>query len=214
MSTQTIPPDDWDPDPDWPIKAVPQRWVEALFGTMAACYGARFADLWRGTRMAEVKRFWGIELAKLSREQLKAGHENLSCLAKPPTAPEFLDLCRRARIEQATAAAQRLEMSQRADSATVEANLARVREMQRPLTDQRNASVEWAYRLFLRVAASPDKSPAPGSLRFASEAIASPAGRHAIDACTDPELKAKYQTIRKSIVDTYHARGEAPGGSL
>ncbi|WP_186198207.1 hypothetical protein [Burkholderia gladioli] len=124
---QTCP--DWSPDPQWPITAVPQRWVESLFDAMAANYGARFADLWRGTDIAKVKRHWGNEIAKLNREQLKAGVENLSALAKAPTVPEFLAHCRQTRLDIETMRQSKLSDRRACSPEVVEANLARIRSI-------------------------------------------------------------------------------------
>ncbi|HDR9029911.1 TPA: hypothetical protein QDB14_004133 [Burkholderia vietnamiensis] len=129
MSTATQTTSDWIPDPQWPVTAIPQRWVEALFDAMSANYGARFADLWRGTDIAKVKRHWGNELAKLSREQLKAGVDHLSALAKVPTVPEFLAHCRQTRMD--VAAMQRPKLSDRRECSpdVVASNMVRIREI-------------------------------------------------------------------------------------
>lgn len=79
---------------DWPENAVPESWIDSLFARMSAMYGAKFADLWRGTDLAVVRRLWGVELASVSRDELKAGVDALTKRPFPPTLPEFLSLCR------------------------------------------------------------------------------------------------------------------------
>lgn len=79
---------------DWPENAVPESWIDSLFARMSAMYGAKFADLWRGTDLAVVRRLWGVELASVSRDELKAGVDALVKRPFPPTLPEFLALCR------------------------------------------------------------------------------------------------------------------------
>ncbi|TDV39549.1 hypothetical protein C7405_101668 [Paraburkholderia caballeronis] len=129
MSTTTQITPDWTPDPQWPITAIPQRWVEALFDAMSANYGTRFADLWRGTDLAKVKRHWGAELAKLSREQLKAGVEHLGALAKAPTVPEFLAHCRQVRLDVASMQRPKLSDRRPCSPEIVESNMSRIRSI-------------------------------------------------------------------------------------
>lgn len=79
---------------DWPAEAVPEAWIDSLFARMSGSYGAKWADLWRGTDLQSVRRLWGTELAALSRDDLKAGVEALRTRPFPPTLPEFISLCR------------------------------------------------------------------------------------------------------------------------
>jgi hypothetical protein len=198
--------DDWVPDPDWPVVAIPQRWVEALFSTMAGCYGARFADLWRGTKIEQVKRLWGIELSKLSSQQMKAGRENLMALPKPPTLPEFVALCKQARQEQASATAPQLTNEKRADQATVDENLGRIRQFGNRIM-AKTPTAEWAYTLVIR-GKSASGAPLPFEvLRCATDAITSQAGRLVVENCIDPELKQQYADIRQTVIDDYRMRG-------
>lgn len=79
---------------DWPTDAVPEASIDWLFARMAAFYGARFADMWRGADHDGVRRTWGRELATLTRDELRAGCTNLRTRIFPPTLPEFIALCR------------------------------------------------------------------------------------------------------------------------
>jgi hypothetical protein len=79
---------------EWPATAVPETWIDALFERMAASYGSKFADLWRGVDINSVRRLWGIELAKVTREEWKHGVDSLVTRPFPPTLPEFVALCR------------------------------------------------------------------------------------------------------------------------
>lgn len=207
MSTIPQPSPDWAPDPAWPVAAVPQRWVEALFDAMAGNYGARFADLWRGTDVAKVKRNWGVEIAKLSRDQLKAGRENLALLLRPPTCPEFIAHCRQCRSEQAAAAAPRLPDSRPADASTVEANLGEMRAAQRKLMTA-EPTAEWAFRLVMNGAARNGATLTPEATRCATDSITSSAGRRVVENCADPELKRQYAEIRQTVIDNYRMRGQ------
>lgn len=57
-------------------------------------YGARFADMWRGTAPEAMKRVWSDALAEFSRDEI--GRGVAACMSRdwPPTLPEFLKLCR------------------------------------------------------------------------------------------------------------------------
>lgn len=191
----------WDPDPEWPVAAIPQRWVETLFATMSATYGARFADLWRGTNIAQVKRHWGSELAKLTSPQMKAGRENLMALPKPPTLPEFLALCRQARMEAAAHVAPKLEDLPKISPEEAARNLGTVRsamsKMRLPVP-----TAEWAFKAFEGIEKKPFKVQ-----KDIKDAITSPAGALVIAECADPALKSQYAELRRQVIDDYRARG-------
>lgn len=186
--------------PDWPLDALPQHWVEALFSKMAAFYGSRFASMWNGVNVAEVQRAWAIELGKLSRDQLKAGSDNLTALPKPPTLPEFVALCRQARSEQAASTIPRLADERPADRATVEANLGAIRKVQQRVL-RREPTAEWAFKLLMRGKSASGAALPSEVVRCARDAIASSAGFKVIGACQSPELRREYEAIRDAIFD-------------
>lgn len=78
--------------------ALPDAWVERLFERLAALYGSRFADLWRGTDAENVKAVWAEKLAGFHDrpEVLKAALDACDDKPWPPTLPEFLGFCRNA----------------------------------------------------------------------------------------------------------------------
>ncbi|WP_131754085.1 hypothetical protein [Burkholderia vietnamiensis] len=185
--------------PDWPLDALPQHWVEALFSKMAAFYGSRFASMWNGVNVVEAHRAWAIELGKLSRDQLKAGSDNLTALPKPPTLPEFVALCRQARSEQAASTAPRLADERPADRATVEANLGAIRRVQERVM-RREPTAEWAFKLLMRGKSASGAALPSEVVRCARDAIVSSAGFKVIGACQSPELRREYQTIRAAAL--------------
>ncbi|MBU9403545.1 hypothetical protein KTE13_27770 [Burkholderia multivorans] len=185
--------------PDWPLGALPQHWVEALFSKMAAFYGSRFAAMWTGVNVVEVQKAWAVELGKLSREQLKAGSDNLTALPKPPTLPEFVSLCRQARSEQAALTTLRLADERPADRATVESNLGAIRSAQERFMS-RMPTAEWAFKLLLRGKSSGGSHLPSGVVRRARDAIASPAGAKAIATCSQPDLRRDYEAIREAVL--------------
>ncbi|MBR8279772.1 hypothetical protein [Burkholderia vietnamiensis] len=185
--------------PDWPLDALPQHWVEALFSKMAAFYGSRFASMWNGVNVVEVQRAWAIELGKLSRDQLKAGSDNLTALPKPPTLPEFVALCRQARSEQAASTTPRLADERPADRATVEANLGAIRRVQERVM-RREPTAEWAFKLLMRGRSASGAALPSEVVRCARDAIVSSAGFKVIGACQSPELRREYETIRAAAL--------------
>ncbi|MGF6116681.1 hypothetical protein ABIE30_000651 [Janthinobacterium lividum] len=78
----------------WPEKAIPEKWVKALFNKMAFSYGVKFADQWKGIDPDGIKRHWAQKLFVLTTAELTRGVERLDTRAWPPTLPEFLALCR------------------------------------------------------------------------------------------------------------------------
>ncbi|MGG5541937.1 hypothetical protein P4G95_09050 [Burkholderia vietnamiensis] len=196
--------------PDWPLDALPQHWVEALFSKMAAFYGSRFASMWNGVNVVEVQRAWAIELGKLSRDQLKAGSDNLTALPKPPTLPEFVALCRQARSEQAASTTPRLADERPADRATVEANLGAIRRVQERVM-RREPTAEWAFKLLMRGKSASGAALPSEVVRCARDAIVSSAGFKIIigKACENSELLREYQTIRDAALGALTNEGVA-----
>lgn len=74
----------------------PPQWVERIFGRMAAMYGARFADMWRGCNLGEVKGTWAHSLTGYSADEIARGLQACTQHDWPPTLPEFLRMCRAA----------------------------------------------------------------------------------------------------------------------
>jgi len=75
--------------------ALPESWIEKLFSRLSAMYGRKFADLWAGCNLAEVKAVWAEDLAGCSGEEIKRGLDACKTRTFPPTLPEFLMLCRK-----------------------------------------------------------------------------------------------------------------------
>lgn len=212
MSTLTMSHDDWEPDPGWPATAIPQRWVEALFSAMSATYGARFADLWRGAKISDVKRNWGVELARLTSAQMKAGRETMTDLERAPTLPEFMAHCRRARLEAVASQAPQLEHNPSVTPEKAEAGMRTIRAAAARVAKQ-VLTAEWAFKLLMRGKTESGKPIPFEVVRTASDAISSPAGKELVDKCIDPELKSEYATIRQAVVDDYRMRGQKLWGS-
>jgi hypothetical protein len=175
--------------PEWPLNALPKHWVEVLFSKMSAFYGARFADMWRGSKVDEVQKAWAVELFKLSRDQLKAGSDSLTALPKPPTLPEFVTLCKQARAEQAASTARRIEHVEPADPKVIAENMGRIQRMTRSMRFS-SAHPGWAYDFLIRGAALNGQSMAIETPIHCRDAILSTVGR-AYPATQTPERAAK-----------------------
>lgn len=200
------------PSHDWPANAIPERWVEALFSAMAATYGARFADLWRGAKVEDVKRQWGVELARLTSAQMKAGRETMTDLERPPTLPEFMAHCRRARVEAVASEAPRLENSPSVTPEMADEGLKKIRAASARVA-KRVLTAEWAFKLLMRGKSDSGKPIPFEVVRCASDAISSPSGKEVIDNCFNDALKAEYAVIRRTIVDNYRMRGQKLWGT-
>lgn len=192
---------------EWPPNAVSRKNIEHLFSRMAALYGERFGAMWRGTNVEHVQLTWAIELAKLTREQLLTGNDNLAAIPRPPTLPEFVALCRQARAEQLAASAPRLADEKRADQITVDANLGRIREAQQRL-QRKEPTAEWAFRLLMRAQSVSGAGLPAEVVRCARDAVTSSAGTKTIEGCSNPDLRHEYQTIRRA------ALGEIPAETV
>lgn len=83
--------------PETRSTALPSAWIDKLFGRFAAAYGTeKFASLWRGQKLEDVKAMWAAELSRFTTEELRQGFESLRHTHKswPPTLYEFADVCR------------------------------------------------------------------------------------------------------------------------
>lgn len=193
---------------DWPVNAIPEKWIEVLFTAMSSTYGARFADLWRGSKTDDVKRQWAVELAKLSSPQMRAGRETLTDLERAPTLPEFMAHCRRARAEAVSTAAQITDQTP-ASPQVVEANLGRLHKIRAPLMQPKEPTAECAYRLLMRGTSQSGRELPYEVRRCATDAVSSSAGRKVLQSCIDPELSEAYGAIYEQVVNDYEIAGRA-----
>lgn len=78
--------------------ALPEPWIERIFGRLEDFYGARFLDMWRGTDLLRVKATWSEKLVRFADNPKAIGYalDALEQKPFPPTLPEFLELCRQA----------------------------------------------------------------------------------------------------------------------
>lgn len=197
------------PTPDnfespWPVNAIPQRWVEALFSKMSAFYGSRFADMWRGSSVPEVQKAWAIELGKLSSAQLKAGVDALTAFTKPPTLPEFLDHCKRTRLEMAAHETPRLEHVAPADKAVIDSNLKKLHSITSSLRLQ-SAHPGWAYDFFIRGTAKNGDAVTVEVWGHCRDAILSDAGRKYPAKQEGERAKQCYAILAKVSADPQRA---------
>lgn len=80
------------------LSALPETWIEKIFGQMGGYYGSLFSDRWKDCDIADVKRIWAEVLASFSdhpecfRQALRSMIDECRL---PPTLPEFVALCRK-----------------------------------------------------------------------------------------------------------------------
>lgn len=67
--------------------------VERLFLRFSVLYGNKFADMWKGIDLHEVKKCWADELSSYSVQAIAAAVNGLTDKPWPPTLPEFLEMC-------------------------------------------------------------------------------------------------------------------------
>jgi hypothetical protein len=188
----------------WPQDAAPRHWVATLFEKMTRMWGNTFLDKWRDVDLEGVMQEWGIGLRKLSSAELKAGVGALMTLKFPPSLPEFYGLCKQMRLHEIPRS-EALTDQTKADVHVVGEQMAKMRAIMAPLMQPREITAEWAYKLLMRGEAPCGKALTSEAVRCASDAITSSAGRRVVENCTDPELKAEYETIRSEIVRAHKA---------
>lgn len=115
-----------------------------LFAKMAALYGARFADMWRGVDATEVRAEWTQALHDMRRDDLQRGIGALYHARFPPTLPEFLDLCRPPAPVPLAHQFPIEDNVARTDSATARVNLAGIA---RTISVRNQPGIEWARRI-------------------------------------------------------------------
>jgi hypothetical protein len=173
---------------------------------MGRMWGNAFLDKWPADDLCGVKIEWAKGLRKLSTNELKAGVDALITLKFPPSLPEFYGLCKQMRLHEMPRH-ESLTDQTRADPNVVAENMARIREIIKPLMQPKVASAEWAYKVLMRAESASGKALPYGVIRCATDAITSSAGRKVIDDCIDPELREEYRTIRDSVIEGYRAKG-------
>ena len=77
--------------PDGPV---PTRWVEYLFGRLAAILGGSMSNVYASADPDRVKAEWAEALAGFSADEVKRGLAATRTRRFAPNLPEFLHLCR------------------------------------------------------------------------------------------------------------------------
>jgi hypothetical protein len=84
--------------------SLPSPWIDELFDRLSVRYGKKMADAYEGQAIDDVKADWANVLDQTSAHAIKYALVNLP-ITWPPTATEFLELCRRAPADPARAQA-------------------------------------------------------------------------------------------------------------
>jgi hypothetical protein len=74
--------------------------VDAIFAKMGSLFGAKWLDMWANANLGIVKHDWAILLRDVTPEQVRAAFQAMidRGQAFPPSAPEFVHLCRQFRV--------------------------------------------------------------------------------------------------------------------
>ena len=119
-----------------------ESWINRIFARMAVRYGTSWTMLWTGIDPDAVKADWAEVLDNMPPESI--GYALGYLPQKPPTATQFLEICRRA--PDRTPKPVQIE-GPPADPERVAAEIARMRRM------QKEGPKAWAYALRTREAA-------------------------------------------------------------
>ncbi|MBC8722109.1 hypothetical protein F6X37_11040 [Paraburkholderia sp. 31.1] len=188
------------------MKALPETWIVSLFARMQATFGARFTALWADADLDLVKRVWGESLANVPPDDLRRAVIALAREKRPPDLPRFLELCEPVPVVQrASFGPARLPLFERADAATVDACMARMRDALAPIEGV-TPSPRWAFAMLLRGSARNGRPLTAEARRVAADAVVSSVGRaYAADA--PAAERAQYRAVFEAA---YRARGGVP----
>ncbi|MEM5294222.1 hypothetical protein VSR82_07750 [Burkholderia sp. JPY481] len=196
-----------EPAPEaWPQDGVPESWVTELFRRMGRMWGNAFLEKWPQDDLRGVKIEWARGLRKLSTAELKAGVDALMRLKFPPSLPEFYGLCKQMRLVELPKA-QAVTDQTKADAATVESNLERMRRINSAFTQAKEPTAEWAFRLLIRGATASGGKLGYEAVRCAYDAVVSSAGRRVVENCADEDREA-FTELYQSCVDGARAAGQ------
>ncbi|MBB5408577.1 hypothetical protein HDG34_002514 [Paraburkholderia sp. HC6.4b] len=189
-----------------PKAAIPEAWVVSLFARMQAIFGARFSALWADADLDLVKRVWGEALAQVQPDDMRRAVMLLPREKRPPDLPRFLELCEPVPVAQrASFGPARLPLFERADAATVDTCMTRMRDGLAPLAGV-SPSPQWAFDMLLRGTAHNGRPLGAEARRIATDAVVSAAGRACVaDAPT--AVRARYRAVFEAA---YRARGGVP----
>jgi hypothetical protein len=120
--------------------------VERLFLRFSVLYGNKFADMWKGIDLHEVKKCWADELSSYSVQAIAAAVNGLTDKPWPPTLPEFLEMCDGVREAPTIAAHLPYKGNEKVDPNDPEIVAARERCMASEKRGFNRPSPVWAYR--------------------------------------------------------------------
>lgn len=120
--------------------------VERLFLRFSVLYGNKFADMWKGVDLHEVKKCWADELSAYSVQAIAAAVNGLTDKPWPPTLPEFLEMCDGVKPEPVIAAHLPYKPRGTIDPNDQEVKSARERCMANVKRGFEKPSPAWAYR--------------------------------------------------------------------
>jgi hypothetical protein len=125
-----------------------------LWRKMMNVYGARFLDMWEGVDVAEMQATWTDAMRGTTREALQRGVSALWHTKRPPTLPEFLELCRPGPTIYRQHTLALTNDANRTPPEQAREQLATIRDLAGSTvrSPDRNAGVQWAHRLLRRAA--------------------------------------------------------------
>ena len=98
-------------------RPLPDAWIQKIFSTMQGYYGARWLNMWKLNQtlpngedvgIVNAMRTWAENLGGFADHPECLKHALKILPSEPPTLPQFLDMCRKAPLEQPIALTHKL----------------------------------------------------------------------------------------------------------
>ena len=98
-------------------RPLPDAWIQKIFSTMQGYYGARWLNMWKLNQtlpngedvgIVNAMRTWAENLGGFADHPECLKHALKILPSEPPTLPQFLEMCRKAPLEQPKALEHKL----------------------------------------------------------------------------------------------------------
>ncbi len=98
-------------------RPLPDAWVQKIFSTMQGYYGSRWINMWKLNQtlpngedvgVVNAMRTWAENLGGFADHPECLKHALKTLPTEPPTLPQFLEMCRKAPLEQPKALEHKL----------------------------------------------------------------------------------------------------------
>ena len=103
--------------PNGTLRPLPDAWVQKIFSTMQGYYGSRWINMWKLNQtlpngedvgVVNAMQTWAENLGGFADHPECLKHALKTLPTEPPTLPQFLEMCRKAPLEQPKALEHKL----------------------------------------------------------------------------------------------------------